>query len=79
MNSEERLEILRMLAAGKVSLEEAEMLFDVLGDTNEQRAKDQDERSDSLPGDFGDAFDDCEVIFGGLHDIFGDSVNPRNH
>ena len=96
MNSEERLEILRMLAAGKISLEEAEMLFDALGDTGEQRSKDQradqNKRSDSLFGDFGDVFGDFDpsnafdknfadfkVIFGGFHDIFGGSAKPRNH
>ena len=37
MNSEERLEILRMLSEGKINAEEADMLLRAIGDTSEAR------------------------------------------
>ena len=87
--NEERQAILRMLAEGKISVEEAEMLLDALGDTSEKQEEAKAQRdsqrkcSDPFFGDFKFKFDfgDCTKFdfsdFAKTFDHFGETFSRR--
>jgi hypothetical protein len=87
MNSEERREILTMLAEGKITVEEAEMLLDALEETTGEKAG-KEKCSEAFLGNigFGDfgvnfktAFDEgFGGFFEGFGDFFGKSTKQKH-
>ena len=72
-----------MLTAGKISIEEAEMLLDALGyrrkePTNQQESQGQGSKSFLGDFDFGAIFDDFSDRFCDLNDIFGGAAKQKN-
>ena len=89
--SEERREILRMLSEGKLTIEEAEMLLDALGDTAERQKESTGQRDyqskcrgpffgdfDFKFGDFAKTFDHFGETFSrGFGEAFGDFFSKK--
>ena len=78
--TEERREILTMLTEGKISIEEAEMLLDALGDTGNTRESGREEQTgerNCCGAFFGDSdfdFNDFDKNFGPIFDDFDNFI-----
>ncbi|MCZ6677575.1 MAG: hypothetical protein O7E52_10020 [Candidatus Poribacteria bacterium] len=87
--NEERREILRMLAEGKISVEEADMLLEAIEDGTERQAEAADGHEERRKcygpffedfdfGNFGETFANFEGIFSNFGDMFVGAAKRKN-